>query len=85
MVRLRSGVPWQYVDDEVVVLDLAASAYLGVNDTGAVLWPHVVSGATEAELAEVLGARFSIGVEQARSDVGDFVGRLRGLALLEAP
>lgn len=83
IIRLRSDLAWQVVDGEVVVLDPAASAYLGVNDTGAVLWPLVASGATQTELAGVLEDRFMVGTEQACSDVSAFVARLRTLALIE--
>ena len=33
-VRVRPGVEWRQVDDEIVALDLATSVYLGVNGTG---------------------------------------------------
>lgn len=83
MLRLREGVEWQQVDDEVVVLDLNASAYLAVNDTGAVLWPLVAEGASERRLAEELTARLGIDGEPARTDVAAFVDRLRSLRLVE--
>ena len=74
---------WQHVDDEVVVLDLNASAYLAVNDTGAVLWPLVAEGTTEHELVEELTSRFRIDEDEARADVGAFVDQLRSLTLVE--
>lgn len=81
-VRLKPDVEWQLVDDEVVALDLGASAYVAVNDTGAVLWPFVAKGATEGRLVQELTARFRIDVERARADVGAFVGRLRSMSLV---
>lgn len=84
-VRLKPGVEWQHVDDEVVALDLGTSAYLGVNDSGAVLWPLVAAGATEARLAEELRERFLIDADRARADVGAFVESLRALCLLAEP
>jgi hypothetical protein len=83
MLRLRSGVEWERVDDEVVALDLSSSAYLGVNDTGAVLWPLVAAGTTEPALVEELTGRFDIDVERARADVHAFVDRLRSLTLVD--
>ena len=82
-LRLRPGVEWQHVDDEVILLDLRSSAYLAVNDTGAVLWPMVTAGTTEPELVEELAGRFPIPVEQAQADVATFVSRLRSLTLVE--
>lgn len=83
VLRLKPGVEWQPVDDEVVVLDLGSSAYLAVNDTGAVLWPLVAAGTSEPELVDELTARFDVDVEQAQLDVRAFVARLRSLTLVE--
>jgi hypothetical protein len=83
VIRLRPDVEWQHVDDEVVLLDLRSSAYLAVNDTGAVLWPMVAAGTTEPELVEELAARFPVEVDQAKADVTTFVARLRSLTLVE--
>ena len=83
VLRLKPGLEWQHVDDEVVVLDLSSSAYLAVNGTGAALWPLVAAGTTERQLVEELTARFPIGVAQAHTDVIQFTTQLRDLALLE--
>jgi hypothetical protein len=82
-LQLRSGVEWQHVDDEVVVLDLGSSSYLAVNDTGALLWPLIAAGTTEVALVDEVMARFGLDAEQARADVGAFVDRLRTLALVD--
>jgi hypothetical protein len=81
-VRLKPGIEWQRVDDEIVALDLNTSAYLGVNDAGALLWPLVVAGTTEDELVEALLSEFAVDGERARVDVGAFVERLRSLSLI---
>lgn len=82
-LRLKQGVEWQPVDDEVVVLDLNASVYLAVNDTGAVLWPLVAEGTTEHQLVEELTSRFPVDEDDARADVAAFVDQLRSLTLVE--
>lgn len=81
-VRLKPGVEWQQVDDEVVALDLGTSSYLGVNDTGSLLWPLVAAGTTQDQLVDELTSHFPIDPERARADVGTFVERLRSLCLL---
>lgn len=82
VVRLKPDVEWQRVDDEIVALDLGMSAYLAVNDTGAVLWPLVAAGTTQSQLAEMLASHYQIGHDRARTDVAAFVDRLRSLALV---
>ena len=83
VLRLKRGVEWHPLDDEIVVLDLNSSAYLAVNDTGAVLWPLVAQGTTEGQLVEALTSRFQIDAGQARADAGVFVEQLRSLTLVE--
>ena len=83
MVRLRADVEWQLVDDEIVALDLGSSSYLSVNNTGAVLWPLVAAGTTEAAMVAELTARFDVDAEQARVDVEAFVEQLESLTLVE--
>ena len=83
VLRLRPGIEWQRVDDEVVVLDLSSSAYLAVNGTGTALWPLVAAGTTERQLVEELTARFRVDAHQAQVDVTQFTTQLRDLALLE--
>jgi hypothetical protein len=82
VIRLRSDIAWEHVDGEVVALDLAAGAYVMANDTGSLLWPLVIDGATEAQLTEALTARFPVEPEQAAADVSAFVQQLRNLALV---
>lgn len=84
VVRLRPGIEWRAVSGEVVALDLESSAYLSVNDTGSLLWPLVVTGATENQLVEALLSNFDVAGDQARADVAEFVARLRSLSLVEA-
>ena len=83
VLRLKSGIEWQHVDDEVVVLDLSSSAYLAVNGPGAALWRLVAAGTTERQLVEELTGRFPVDVEQAHTDVLQFTAQLREFALLE--
>ena len=72
--KLRGDeLAWREVDDEIVVLDLRSSRYLSVNSSGAVLWPHLADGATEAELVGVLIDTFDIDADTASKDVGLFL------------
>jgi hypothetical protein len=62
---------------EVVVIDLATSSYLGVNESGACLWPLLADGCTHEELVDRLVAEFAIPHETATQDVGAFLAGLR--------
>lgn len=83
-MRLRKrDLVWQNLDDEVVALDLAASTYLRINGSGALLWRQLETSATRDQLVDALAGRFDLTREQAAADVERFVGSLRDRGLLE--
>ncbi|MEZ5098884.1 MAG: PqqD family protein [Thermoleophilia bacterium] len=81
---VRQGrLEWRELEGEVVIVDLATSRYLGVNPSGAVLWPLLLEGTTRDDLVAALVARYGIEVERAAGDVDAFVAGLRERDLLE--
>jgi hypothetical protein len=83
-LRLRdSGLEWRVLEDETIVLDLDGSRYLAVNDTGTLLWPLLVSGATRAELVDAVTARWDVDAGQAARDVEAFCRALADEGLLD--
>ncbi|MDT7763010.1 MAG: hypothetical protein QOC63_2430 [Mycobacterium sp.] len=72
--KLREGaVAWQQVDGETIMLDLAASAYLGTNPSGSALWSTLAEGATRKELVEQLCEAFDVTEDRAGRDVDAFL------------
>ena len=78
----RATVEWRLVDDEIVALDLRDSMYLGINASGAILWPMLVEGTTRTSLVAELEATYEIDTETASADVDAFVAMLRERQLL---
>jgi hypothetical protein len=78
----ESELPWRQVEGDVVALDLAASRYLGVNATGALLWERLAAGTTEADLVAALAAAHPQAQDRAAADVAAFLGELRRRGLL---
>ncbi len=82
-LRLRAdALVWREIDNELVAVDMASSAYLSANQTGAMLWQMLAAGTTRRELVERLVERFGISSEQAQSDVDVFVQDLKARELL---
>lgn len=72
--KLREGAAaWQQVDGETILLDLAASAYLGANPSGSVLWSALADGATREKLVERLSETFDVTKDLAEADVDAFL------------
>ena len=83
MVRLNADrVTWRRVGDELVVLDLVASAYLSVNDTGAAVWELLDRGSPRVDLVAALLEAFEVDEATAASDVDEFIADLSGRGLL---
>jgi hypothetical protein len=84
VIRLReSDVIWRAVEDEVIVLDRRGWSYISINDSGGVLWPRLVQGATIAQLAATLVETFGIEPDRARADADAFVSALAEHDLIE--
>lgn len=76
-VKLRqSGLLWQDVDGEVVVLDLESSRYLRLNESGGVLWHELIEERDHDELIAALVAAFDVSSQEARTGVDAFIDSL---------
>jgi hypothetical protein len=84
-VRIRpDDVTWRSVGDEVIVLDMRTWEYMGLNGSGATLWPALVEGATPAALGDLLMETYGIDRGTAGRDVEAFLTSLRESQLLAA-
>lgn len=86
-VRLRAeAITWRIVDGEVIALDRRNWAYVTINESGALLWPSLVEGASRDELVARLVAGYGIDYDAASRDVTGFLSLLESRDLLaEAP
>lgn len=81
--KLREGaVTWRQLGGETILLDLAASAYLGANPSGSVLWSALAEGATREELVERLCETFDVTEDRAGRDVDAFLRACRDRGFL---
>jgi hypothetical protein len=84
LLKLREGaVAWQHVDGETILLDLAASTYLGINQSGSVLWPALVDGSTRRDLVTRLCETYDVTEEVAAMDVDAFLRTCQEREFLE--
>jgi hypothetical protein len=83
VLRLREdALAWREIEGELVAVDVDASAYLGANASGTLLWQLLAEGATLPRLAEALVERFGIEPDRAQADAEAFVGQLTARGLL---
>lgn len=84
-MRLRADqLSWREIDGETVLLDLATSKYLRVNQTGTLLLRELATGCSQEQLVTALRDTYGLSAEAAMSDVEAFVGMLSERGLLAA-
>jgi hypothetical protein len=82
-VQIRpDDVTWRSVGDEVIVLDMRTWEYMGLNGSGATLWPALVEGATPEALGALLVETYGIDRGTAERDVDAFLASLTESELL---
>jgi hypothetical protein len=82
-LRLAPELAWQSIDGESVVIDLPKRRVLGLNSTGSFIWSRI-GRASEEEIATELAREFDVEEARARSDVREFLARLRDRGFLVA-
>ncbi|MFG1673757.1 PqqD family protein [Micromonospora sp. NPDC049282] len=82
--RVRGDrVAWRTSGDETVLLEIGRSVYFTLDRWATALWPHLVAGATAAQLSDVLVRRARVGRERATADVCSFLADLEAADLVE--
>lgn len=83
VVNVAPGVTAESTGDRVVILNGDGTAMTTLNPVGSILWERLGAAATIDDLCGVVRDRFpSVADDVARSDVGQFVDELVGLALV---
>jgi len=82
-MKLRDAdLTWQEIDEDIIILDLRASAYLKLNGTGAHLWKELEQGSDVAGLVNSLIGTYEVDPATARGDVDAFLRQLQRADLL---
>ena len=73
--RHAPRLAWQLIDGEAVVIDLARARTLGLNPVGSLIW-SLLPRLDEAAIAREMTKRFDVPLQDAESDVRDFLQTL---------
>src|SRR4051812_5491266 len=73
IVKLRDGVEWRHVEEQILALDTKSSTFFNTNRAGALLWSALSAGRTREQLADSLVAEYKIDSQTARHDVDAFL------------
>jgi hypothetical protein len=82
--RVRLGeLSWRKAGDEVVILDLAASAFHALNASAALLWERLADWTTAGEMAGMLVSSYGLSAALAAEDVARFLEECVGAGLVD--
>jgi hypothetical protein len=73
------------VDNEVVLLDVAAGAYYGFSELGCEVWNRIAAPTNVGDLCAALAAEFDADIETITRDVLDFLSQLDEYRLIKSP
>ncbi|MCL7959679.1 MAG: PqqD family protein [marine benthic group bacterium] len=84
-LRLSDQNVWSGLGEEVVILDLASSSYLGLDDVAAAVWGALAEPRTVGELEALLSAGYEVDPAELSRDLRSFLTDLidRGLVVLD--
>jgi hypothetical protein len=71
------------IKDELVMFDVNAGQYYGLNNVATAVWNHLETQKTVDELAQALTTEFDISVEDCRKELLEFLPELEEKGLVE--
>lgn len=71
------------IEDELVMFDVNAGQYYGLNNVATAVWNHLESKSTVDELAQALTTEFDITIEKCRQELLEFLPELEEKGLVE--
>jgi len=77
-VRVRDTVVARPLREEMVLLDLDSGIYYSLNSLGALIWSHLVRGATPAAIIAAITAEYDVQPEAAAAALQARVAEPRG-------
>lgn len=71
------------IEDELVMFDVNAGQYYGLNNVATAVWNHLETEKTVNELAQTLTTEFEISVEECQKELLKFLPDLEEKGLIE--
>jgi hypothetical protein len=84
-VTIPEGVVWQEIDDGIVLLNIDAGNYHGLNDVASQMWVALEDSPDVATAYERLRDLFEVDEKVLREDLAEFIDRLLAEGILTTP
>jgi coenzyme PQQ synthesis protein D (PqqD) len=83
---LNASIPQQVISrtvgEEIVILDLTAGTYFGLDAVGAYIWHHISDGKTFVEICDLVCGEYDVKREVVEHDILSLIEELKARGLL---
>jgi hypothetical protein len=76
-LRVSPHVKFRETQDGVVLFDPSQGICVSINSTGSLIWKGISEGCVPDAVAQHVSERFNIPIEEARTDVHEFIQQLK--------
>jgi len=83
--KIPDNVLFQEVDGEAVLLALDEGFYYGLDELGTRIWKLIGEGLEMEQVVDVVVKEYAVERDQAREDIGKFLGELEESGLITQP
>ena len=84
VIKRAEDIPWNVVDDEVVLLNLDSGHYYSLNESGRRIWELLDGENTIPDIIGVICEEFNVDQEKAVKDINELIDELLNEKLVSA-
>jgi predicted RND superfamily exporter protein len=84
VIKRGEDIPWNVVDDEVVLLSLDSGHYYSLNESGRRIWELLDGENTIPDIIGVICEEFNVDQEKAVKDINELIDELLNEKLVSA-
>ena len=81
--KIKKGIPWQLLDENIVILSPEHTTAYELNDMATVIWQAIDEKMTFTEYEEVVNRGFDMQPQSLQDDTLEFLEKLTSEGLLE--
>lgn len=82
-IKRNSGLVYNEIDGQVVMLNLKKEAYYSLNEVGSVIWTELSDPCTLEDLIKRLIEKYEISASRCSEDIEPFLNELVELGVIE--
>lgn len=83
MYKIKQGIPWQKLDENIIILTPEKHMAHELNEVGTFIWLAISEGHSQSVITNLICEEYNIDIPGAKSDLSLFMTDLEQKGLLE--